>query len=81
MSDSRNDFMDGLAEKDSAPPPLTERYATNMTIRQAFVMAAMQGLCACSAGFGRLPDIDGIPEQAIEIADATLAALDANHEP
>lgn len=40
-----------------------------MTIRQRFVMAAMQGLCARSSGLGFSETI----KSAIEIADAALA--------
>ena len=40
-----------------------------MTIRQRFVMAAMQGLCARSSGLGFAETI----RSAIEIADAALA--------
>lgn len=40
-----------------------------MTIRQQFVMAAMQGLCARSSGLGFAETI----KSAIEIADAALA--------
>lgn len=40
-----------------------------MTIRQQFVMAAMQGLCARSSGLGFSETI----KSAIEIADAALA--------
>lgn len=40
-----------------------------MTIRQEFVMAAMQGLCARSSGLGFSETI----KSAIEIADAALA--------
>lgn len=43
--------------------------ASDMTIRQRFVMAAMQGLCARSSGLGFAETI----RSAIEIADATLA--------
>lgn len=39
------------------------------TIRQRFVMAAMQGLCARSSGLGFSETI----KSAIEIADAVLA--------
>lgn len=40
-----------------------------MTIRQQFVMAAIQGLCARSSGLGFAETI----KSAIEIADAALA--------
>ena len=40
-----------------------------MTIRQRFVLAAMQGLCARSSGLGFAETI----KSAIEIADAALA--------
>lgn len=54
-------------ELDGDGGPLQEH--TGMTIRQQFVMAAMQGLCARSSGLGFSETI----KSAIEIADAALA--------
>ena len=50
-----------------------------MTIREVFVMAAMQGLCANSS----LGDFSyaAYATQAIWVADATLKALDEHAQP
>ena len=58
--------------------PIVE-HRGGITIRQAFVMAAMQGLCANSS----LGDFSyaAYATQAIWVADATLKALDEHAQP
>lgn len=52
-----------------------EYYETGMTIREAFAMAAMQGLCAAlDYGAGVLIP-DDISGDAVHIADALIAEL------
>lgn len=48
---------------------------SGLTVRQAFAMAAMQGLAVCPIpGRHNLPE--SIAETAVKIADATLAELE-----
>ena len=48
-----------------------------MTVREAFVMAAMQGLCSLEGVHEETSD--DVAGKAIIIADATLSAMEAEH--
>jgi hypothetical protein len=52
--------------------------------REYLASAALQGLCAAITDYdgpSRLLDMDGIAKDAVELADALLAALSAEKEP
>lgn len=51
-----------------------------LTKRECFAAMAMSGLCASVATCGRSVSFKEVSSDAINVADALLAALEADHE-